>query len=424
MPAVNYFEGGDSFTASNWSLNRYPTYYDDVIFDGAYTSDPCTLVAIGPYTSVQLVNGYTGTVTHTTSMWLNTLVMEGGTLNPSASDKDVTVSQAFTWTGGVLNSSNNPSNLFVRGVGVIAPAAAGVVTTNDTLHFIGAPNAPASTTMFPGTLAFGAVGGGMIIGGFATLTAKTFTAGQVLGVNKDLNGAQKIQILAGGTLGIIGPGTINYDLWMSNAGTLDLSRSATVNLKGVVNPAPQNPTNYGQLAGGQLNIENGSVLTAVNTFAINGGTITLKTNANLPANQQAATMSGLLLFAGGTINFAPPITIGTAVTYGTFVVNGDVYWSNATYAPNVDYTTAGLANKWVVNGKMNVDPNQVNNLSTCLIQPVSQNGNNPPALSDWVVLDATTTNNTAPTVKKDAAGNQLTFSSVAVGNRIHWKLSS
>ncbi len=79
---------------------------------------------------------------------------------------------------------------------------------------------------------------------------------------------------------------------------------------------------------------------------------------------------------------------------------------------------------YFVNGKMNLDQNQGGNPTPCIIQPISQNGNNPPANQNWVILDATATDNGQPTIKKDAAGNLLTFSSVAVGNRTQWKLSS
>jgi hypothetical protein len=153
VPSADYFLGGDPQTPSDWSLGRYPSYGDDVIFDGTYTSDDCTLSPIGPYHSLQMVNGYSGTVTHTTLMSLGSLVIEGGTLTPySSSSNDITVTQNFTWTGGTINFTSYASTLTVTGstaTATIAPTNGGIVTLGSSISFENG----AAATLNNGTIA-------------------------------------------------------------------------------------------------------------------------------------------------------------------------------------------------------------------------------------------------------------------------------
>ena len=138
-------------------------------------------------------------------------------------------------------------------------------------------------------------------------------------------------------------------------------------------------------------------------------------NPNLPASQQTATINGKVFLQGGTILFAPPIGIGSVpFVYGTFTVNGDVNWTGGTYKPSVDYTTAGLANKWIVNGKMT-------SAAACVIEPNPQRGATPPASSNWDILQAETTAGNLPSV---VAGSTLTLGQFDAGGKKVWKLAS
>src|SRR5205814_1370266 len=127
--------------------------------------------------------------------------------------------------------------------------------------------------------------------------------------------------------------------------------------------------------------------------------VALLMNTSLPANQQTATITGKIDMTAGLIIFAPPLIIGSDLVYGTFTVTGNVSWTGGTYKPSVDYTTAGLANKWIVNGTLT-------SAAACIIQPNNQRGQNPPANSVWVILDATATAGALPTVGKDNNNNQ------------------
>ncbi len=379
----------------------------DILSGAASSASPITVVTYNQTGGVATLNGATMTATN--------LNLSGGTLDQPVAGSDITATNSFTWTGGILNSSNNGANLFVNGTGTIAPVGAGSLNTNDTLQFVGGQNAPASTTMFPGTVVFGAVGGGVVVGAFATLTAKTVTTGDINGLTMNQAGATQFAMYANSTFNIIGPGKINYNLPIINlGGTFSVSGSAQVNLAGV-NP---NKLDYGQYSTSKFLLENGSTINSTNGIAIRGGTMTLVMNSALPANQQTATLNGKMELSNGasksTLQFSAPITIGTTLTYGTFTVNGDVNWLSGTYSPGVDYTTPGLANQWIVNGTMtsaNVD----------IISPVAQQAGNPPAMKQWLILTATQTAGNLPVM---AAGSPLTVGSAAAGTKTVWKLSS
>jgi hypothetical protein len=317
-------------TAANWrnlatgaTSIRPPAAGDRLTFDGSLTNDSLTNLhgfnldeTTADYLSIS-INNYSGTVTiapdSTAGLTTSNFTLASGAISQPVSGTGLTVLTNFSWTGGTLNASANAASITLYGNGDITPANAGTVTTNDTLTFIGAQNAPTTTTVNPGTIAFGAVGGGMVIGAFASVTAKTYTQGDIIGITKNQAGAQSIQIQANATLGCVGPGTISYNLPVGNQGTFNLTGSVRVNLTATNNP------NYIQDGAAQLRIENGSLFSSSTSSWIKNGTVYLMMNSALPADQQTATISGTFDMSGGTILFSAPSGIGTnPLVYGTF----------------------------------------------------------------------------------------------------------
>ena len=328
------------------------------------------------------------------------------------SGSDPGASLCFNWTGGILNSSDVTSTVTIKGAGAITPANAGTVTLGSTLVFVGTQAAPKDSTINPGTIATKAAAS-IVVGAFSNVTARVATIGDVIGITKQQAGAQQIAIQSNGALFYIGPGTINNNLPISNAGGLfKLMDVVRVNLSGGSPVA--NDWDYSQtVADSRLHIENGSILTVQNKMLMSTGSLYLLMNPNLTAGEQTATITGKFVMTGGDIVFSPPIVIATQVVYGTLTVNGDVDWSGGRYIPSVDYTTAGLANEWIVNGTMT-------SAAACILQPNPQRGQNPPANSNWEVLIATTTAGNVPQLPQ---GCPLTLS-VVPGTPVKWKLLS
>jgi hypothetical protein len=389
---------------------------------------PSQLSADADFGSINLINGYTGTVSlasdGTGNLTTVALTLTSGTLaqqvvNPdqSVTSTNLTVYGNFNWTGGVLGNaptgSTTAANVNFYGLGNISPTNAGTVITNSTLMFTGAPNAPEATTINPGTVVFGAFGGGMLVGAFATVTAQTYTKGDVLGFTSMQGMGTSIQTQANGTLGIIGPGQISFSVPITNLGTFNVSGLATVNLKGG-DAMSSDLSSAG--ARSQLVLENGSILNVSHKLSISNGTVFLTMKQTLAANLQTVTINGTVNVSGGTILFSAPIGIGTnPLVYGTFTVNGDVNWTGGTYMPSVDYTTPGLANQWLVNGTMT-------SAAADVVQPNPQRGNQPPGNSNWQILTAQATAGNLPTV---AAGSPLTLGQFVdqAGKKL-WKLAS
>lgn len=216
MPAAmtwtNAAGNNDFYTAANWLKDgtlatREPVIGDDVTFDGTVSSANCTNLGLlrvvndpghgggqsaagaGSATiglhSLRLISGYSGTVTIIAPLQTGTFVLSAAPTGSIAQQptgsisSDLTVTDTFTWTSGTLNSSANDATVNINGGGSIAPTNAGTVTLGSTLIFTGTQPAPKETTIDPGTIA--AVRGGIVVGAFATVTARTYTSGDIVG---------------------------------------------------------------------------------------------------------------------------------------------------------------------------------------------------------------------------------------------------
>lgn len=298
------------------------------------------------------------------------------------------------------------------GVGKIAPVSEGTLYLGSNLTLVGTQAAQTTVTMDPGTLVMTKAAINLLVGPYSVLEARTFTEGQVVGVNRQQKGTQAIVIMPNATLWYFGPGQIPNDLPISNRGGLFLiSNLARVNLTGGGPTADD--FDYSQAeAAARLHIENGSTLTFANKMAMSAGSMYLIMNPNLSAAAQTATISGKVIVSGGDILFSAPITIDTVLTYGTFTVNGDVTWSGGRYLPSIDGTVVGRANKWIVNGTMT-------SAAACQVVANPLNGA-PPANSVWTVMEADVRNGVLPSTP---AGSP-TLGEFTVGTRKVWRLAT
>ncbi len=397
------------------------------------------LAADADYGSINLINGYNGTVALAPDaagvLTVAALTQTSGTLaqqavNPqtrAGTSTDLTVYGALSWAGGVLGGPAlpavpplPPANVFLEGGGQIQPTNAGTVTLASTLIFDALYGAT-TVTQNRGTVMVNAYSGGEDIKPNATLTAVTTTSGDIIGITQKQAGASTVQIEANGTLNLIGPGAYSNNLPFSNSGSLNLSGSVKATLSGTGTSGGQ--FDYTQYGTGNLRMDNGSVLTVAKAVDILGGVVALSMNKSLPAAQQTATINGQFQFDGGLIIFGVPITIHSKLVYGTFTVNGAVTWNAGTYEPSVDYTNVGLANRWIINTPDGTVGMTVNFPGKCIVLPNALAGK-PPKSSAWLVLDASSTNEALPKVNPDPQGNQLTIGNFQNAGRTQWQLAS
>ncbi len=375
------------------------------------------------FNSTSVLAGYTGTVSFGQAVTVNNFELDSGAISQqdafTGNADDLTVLANFTWTSGALNNSTTLANVNILGTGTITPANAGTIATGSTLVFTGTSSDPEATTINPGTISMSAVaaaGGGLVVGGFATLTAKTSTQGDIVGITSNQGASPYIVIKANGTFNWTGLGTAKFSIPVHNYGTLNLTGEVAGSIAALKN------VEYTQYDGSQLRIQNGSTLSVDTSVDISGGVVYLFMNPALPASAQTATITapsnaGGFIMSAGVILFSAPNMMGDTLVYGTFTVNGSVDWTGGMYKPSVDYTTAGLANVWIVNGTMTA-------AKADIVKPNNQRGNTPPKSSLWLVLNAVQTNNVLPGVDLDNNNNQLSIGAFAGGKGTQWKLGS
>ena len=310
------------------------------------------------YASVHLIDGYAGTV-FTSGFRTATLDLESGAISQTAENADLTVSQLFNWTGGVLNSSAITSTINIQGNGTIAPPNAGTLITGSTLNFIAAGGQPKTTTIQSGTVQFNNVASLVVWAG--SIVKYDIVLGnphKIIGFGQ-LN-AKFIQVKDGGTLEVKDIGGWDTNMPIQNTGgffilngvitaTLSggrLAAGGSIELADYTNDPTTN---------GKLHITGGSTLIATHGVWIPNGSVFVIPNPNLPVTQ-TATIQGKFLFTGGDLVFSPPIFIGNEPCYITFTVTGDVDWRGGRYLPTLDASPAGVTakrtNKWITTGTL------------------------------------------------------------------------
>ena len=374
---------GDGYfgTAGNWlnlgtnaTATSGPMGGDDLYFDGDVSSANCNSVVPamtmsyvngyptpmpGEYHSVNLIDGYAGTVSTYNGFRTGALVMESGAVSQSMGySSDVWVSQTFVWTGGTLGgthantatagfaASNSTLHLLGGSTAIIDPGQGNAVAAGSTLRFEAALGVGSTGTFHSGAVNF--VGGlGVVIDNLCTLTAEVTPATATF-VDTPQPGAAAKQILvkAGGKMFVRSAveadgGTFDSAIPLLNGGTFQVEKNATAVIRGAVpvGDAATNPSIYQDTAGAAIRIENGSKLVAEKGISLLGGTLATLAKANPPQNfAQTATVVGKVSLSAGDVYICEG---SNSHVFGTLVFESDVWLGAVTLHIVVDGRAPG-----------------------------------------------------------------------------------
>ena len=359
----------------------------------------------GPFNSITLTAGYTGTVTMTGPVQTNALYLNNGTIDqPAGAGSDITVlggatpndntwwlnpgwegGSDFYWTGGTLDSTNSGATLHITGsstIAVIAPQNAGAVSTGDTISV-----EQASTANFMGGTVTFTGGVGINITGHSTVNVFTATEQQSATQHYQTmirNGVEYIND-ANGYFKVIGPGVATSMLpLVIRRGVLSVTGGATATFQGQNSwniYGWQVPTGSIDNERGKVVIETGSTLVAVNGMVQMGGVLQINVTGAKGGN---AKLIGNLWVNGGrvTFDYSRPVNGVPGAAEATFTVEGNVSWSGGIYTPTVDRQQARDASKWIVTKTMTIT-------GSAALRPIFINrANAAPAGSRWLVIFA------------------------------------
>lgn len=381
MPATLYWLAAintDASQVGNWTED--PVYMtpssllphdgDTVIFDAAVSGADCVgLVAIppegsggggegeiGPWTpipgqfeAVRLLDGYGGTVTHNLPLDTEVLEVRDGQLDPTFAGVGIHISAEFTWTGGVINTTEYSADLELDGAtGTIDFGDGEEWETANTLLLTNA----AEVTHYSGAVNFTA-GDGVDIAALCVflIAAPPGGAPSTSPALKDAsNGPLLVLIQPLGECDV----TANWtsELPVHNDGGrfhLAVRINATIkNTYGPGNPAFQQTTT----STGRTDLDGGSVLTLEEgtgngRMVMAGGSLWVRPTATW----QTSTIFGNLTVSGGFIQYDLS-ALNTAA--GILKVGGDVTWTGGQLNAGYDATRNGNATYWEVTGTMTI----------------------------------------------------------------------
>jgi hypothetical protein len=355
--AANWFNL-DTNTPATWN----PVAGDDLYFDGGVSSANCnnlfsamvmpTKILSGSiipmpspsaeYHSVNLIDGYAGTVSTWSGFHTGSLVMESGALSQMTFTADLWVSQTFDWTGGTLGgtyqntatpgfmASNSTLHLLAGSTATINPGQGNTIATGDTLSFETAGGVGSTGTFLTGTVSF--VGGmGLTIDNLCTVNAQvTPAAATFVDTPQPGSMSKLIRVKSGGKMFVrsadeAAGGTFESAIPLMNCGTFQVEKNATAVIKGAVPIGmPQtNPSIYQNDVGAAIRIENGSKLVAEKGISLLAGKLSTLAKANPPQGfAQTATVVGKVSLSGGDVYICEG---SNPHVFGTLVFESDVW---------------------------------------------------------------------------------------------------
>jgi hypothetical protein len=361
----------------------------------------------GPYNSITLTTGFTGTVTVTGPVQTDALYVNNGTIDQptTSAGSDITVlggatptsytwwlypgwegGSDFNWTGGTINSTTSGATLHITGsstIAVIDPLNAGAVSTGDTISV-----EHSATANFMGGIVTFTGGLGISITGHSTVNVMATTEQPGVGTTTfgvtTQDGVQSINDIAGfyrvnGPVAAISEMPIfirRGELSITGGATATFQGETSLNLYGL-----QVPTGSVYNKGGKVLIETGSTLVPVNGMIQMGGRLQIDV---IGAKGGNAKLKGNLWVNGGSVTFLYSRALNgvPGAAEATFTVNGDVSWSGGIYTPTVDRQQPRDASKWIVRGTMTIS-------GSAALRPIFINrGNAAPPGSKWLVIYA------------------------------------
>lgn len=363
VPAVVTWEGGVSTSALdplNWSGDALPDVGDDVFISG---STPDCSGLRGPFASLHIVNGYTGTVTLGQNNSVNEFEMTSGYLaQPTELDSVLIVRDKFTWTGGVLNSTSTHSHVLLIGVeqALIDPPDEGALVTGSTLAFQNDNGLLGSFGTFePGTVQFNN-GADLLVDELCSVEAPAATDAKPLNLTLTIASSEAI---ARGDVNVSG---WNSQLPLRNAGgTVRIDAGKTGIFTGRI-PTPQGTGPSVHQESGILSITGGGTLKATHGVTFADGFIYTRPNPQA-GGSQTATIEGNVTNTKASIYINQSESGQEAI--GVLKIVGNMGWSGGNYDPTVDATNANNADLLHVTGTLAISdtagiggPNVLNGL--------------------------------------------------------------
>ena len=352
----------DAANMSNWSVMQemipgqpppppgLPDGDDELIFGPmAFNSRDCDNLtsATDSFATVRIQSGYNGTVALGEALTFGVFDLASGAIAQPTSGTDLSITGAFTWTGGTLN--NTPTEAAVRltgAVGIISAGNGNTIATGSALTL----DAGANIAIGAGTVDFSNGSPLTVDNGTLTITAPANESVAFTGPEGSyIDGKAKIELKAQGNLLIR-----NIDfapknrLFVNNGGNLTIKDGARAafGTNAIAGPIAGTPLVTDILQNsGNIYLHSGCRLTSGHgVMELKEGKLIVVAEGG--AAGTTATIGCQMTLAGGKIMF----TTNT----GTLKFNQDLYWLGGTVIVTVDCAANGTADQLDIDGKLHV----------------------------------------------------------------------
>lgn len=325
-----------SMNPANWSPAQSPANGDNLFFDDSSTAN-CTIITSPTlqFNSLNILEGYTGTVTVYTPSTFNHIVLQDGAI--ALTGGDLTITNSLNWTGGVLHNGTATRTVHMAGgsAASISPTAAGTVATGASLSFEYLNGVGSTGTFNPGTVEFRNAAH-LEVDQLCSVQLGTASGASVF--LRRINPASQFKLKGGMTLTNAENNETDLPLNITG-GTLKVTAKLKVNGDLANIPGAGSVV----MSSGTIQIKQGATLQPQKGLKMSGGTLTTLQNGT--GVQTNATVSGDLVISGGEITYlqdAPNRKPDAQLIYGRLRVTGDMTWTGGTYRPVV-YAPGGNA---------------------------------------------------------------------------------
>ncbi len=328
----------DATDLSNWSISgasSAPGSTANLIFGSSAQRNCVGLVSTGTsFAVVTLADNFAYTASLGEDLTFGNFTLAGGAISQPDANSDLTVTGAFNWTGGTLNSSEYLSTFTITGetaTGLFAPASAGTVWLGSNFSL----EDGAVATMEEGTIELNKDGIELCTATRASLNFDPESGSAIFGVTRYLDGS----IGSGTTWTISAGASVPFKGMITNNGTLAILPGSTITIAG----KPTIAVAYGQGVGASIFLHGSSTLAtaADKKVVLAGGK--LATVYNSDVSSANATVKTDQFEVAGTdiyINYQ-----GSNVHFGELLVDGDVLWTGGTFHTEV-YNGGATCNVW------------------------------------------------------------------------------
>lgn len=373
-------------TSSSWSTGAVPTSADTALFSASSTQNG-TIGAAVNVGGINIISGYTGTITQSTGSSISITVGSSGYSQAagtfSGGTGQITVNGAFSLTGGTMTSTSG--NLLLQGNGSTNTFSGTFNNNNGTVQF-GQFSANNASETISGTATFNNlyfyVSGGATGVVYTLPTSTLFTVSSTLGYGG--GGLAGMRVNGGGEVDVLGD--VNGTTFSNGCTSSTCGGTATIALKGagtqkLNNSASNNPW-FPNIT---ITKSSGSV-TLVGTTTFTGNW----TNTN------GTTISP----SGGTTVFQPPTGAATISGSSTFnnlwlgnntgsstftIATGTVLTAQGYFFPYMSFTTLKLLGGGEIDVQGNIEAQGSGANQTTSTVSIVLNGTSTQILGDTAI---------------------------------------